>query len=102
MRRGVQVSFRETNPTRDTGTVQCVCGFGVVFFIKQQNPSKRSAYWDSIILLTFQCVPGNYRKKVGKKWVLKTAGVLKYVEDFGVLFFFKIQTRIFRDKQKIL
>ncbi len=27
MRRGVQVSFGERNPTRDTGTVQSVCGF---------------------------------------------------------------------------
>ena len=27
MRRGVQVSFWERNPTRDTGTVQCVCVF---------------------------------------------------------------------------
>ncbi len=29
MRRGVQVSFEERNPTRDTGTVQRVCGFDI-------------------------------------------------------------------------
>ncbi len=29
MRSGVQVSFRERNPTRDTGTVQSVCGFDI-------------------------------------------------------------------------
>ena len=29
MRRGVQVSFEERNPTRDTGTVQSVCGFDI-------------------------------------------------------------------------
>ena len=29
MRRGVQVSFEERNPTRDTGTVQRVSGFDI-------------------------------------------------------------------------
>ena len=29
MRRGVQVSFEERNPTRDTGTVQRVCVFDI-------------------------------------------------------------------------
>ena len=29
MRRGVQVSFEERNPTRDAGTVQSVCGLSI-------------------------------------------------------------------------
>ncbi len=39
MRRGVQVSFGERNPTRDTGTVQSVCGLCILlldFFFSRE------------------------------------------------------------------